>query len=168
MFRRQKFFLANNQIHLLLHLGQIQEVGAALSDLKEVLGPYYAQYLFLWAGAVGNYVAADFALELQIKNQALAKQLPIILSSYLQVLAPSNSYPGLFCRSFFFENRTMAIVMLQRNAELHLVRGILALEKGDVNLAAGYFQKTLDLVGNTVFFPDRPIAQRYLELIRKQ
>jgi tetratricopeptide (TPR) repeat protein len=159
----QQFHLRNSLMAMHLNLGEVQEVGEALPLNKNV-----AHFQLLWAAAVGNYAAADQALEEQIKVMELKKSLPLLAGSYLQILAPTYSYPGLFCKMMFYESRSIALIRLRQGAELHLVRGLLALEKGDVDKAEDYFQKTLDLMGSTVAFPDRPIAQRYLELIRKK
>jgi tetratricopeptide (TPR) repeat protein len=167
--RAQRFEITNLQLDLLLKLGRLQEVADALPHLHDALGVYHHQYQLLWAAAVGNYAAADQALAEQMKDMNLQKRLAIMTSNYCLNLSRSLSGHDMVLRNLAqLENQNAARVVLQKAAELHLVRGLLALEKGDVDKAAGYFQKTLDLVGNTVFFPDRPIAERYLELIRKQ
>jgi len=167
--RVQQFQLRNAQMHLLLDLGRLQEVQEALPIHEEVLGPaLYQDYLVLLAGAVGNYAVADEVLEEQINALQWQKKLPLLLCNYLQILAPDHSIGGPAARALLFHNQNVARILLQRAGELYLVRGLLALEKGDAPQAAQYFQKTLDLVGDSVFFPDRPIAQRYLQLIRKQ
>ena len=169
MKEAQYFQLRLNQINLLLALGRLHEVADALPHLKKVLGPYQTHYQVLLAAATGNYALADQGLDEQIKNLTLEKRLADMASNYCRSMAPTVSGHGMVLANLTrLEIQNTAVVLLQKAAELYLVRGLLALEKGDVNLAAAYFQKTLDLVGTTVFFPDRPIAQRYLELIRKQ
>jgi hypothetical protein len=163
----QQFQLRNHQIDLLLHLGRLQDVQDALPIQKKVLGPYYQQYRLLWAAAVGNYYVADHALDQLIKDLDLEKRVAGLASNYCQNLAPRLCGQDFLLRHLaLLENHNAARAVLKKAAELYLLRGLLALEKGDVNKAAGFFQKTLDLVGNSVFFSDRPIAERYLELIR--
>ncbi|HMF19926.1 MAG TPA: hypothetical protein VKE98_22160, partial [Gemmataceae bacterium] len=165
----QRFQLSNHQLDLLLTLGRIKEVQEALDDLQPVLGPYYLQYLLLSAAAAGNYEGADLALAEQIRTLNADKTLSILKAMYCLNLAPSLASQSLALRAWnLMENQNTAHLLLQKAGEQYLIRGLLALEKGDVDKAAGYFRKSLDYVGGNVFFPDRPIAERYLELIRNQ
>ena len=52
---------------------------------------------------------------------------------------------------------------LQRASELRTLRGLVALERGDTTQATQHFQGALD---TRIGFSDRPIAARYLELLR--
>ena len=165
----QRFQVSNHQLDLLLTFGRLKEVQEALDDLQPVIGPYYLQYLLLSSAAAGNYEGADLALAEQIRTLDLEKRLANLASSFCQNLAPVLSGHELMLRNLaLLQNQLTARVVLRQAAELYLLRGLLALEKGDVDKATGFFQKTLALVGDTVYFADRPIAQRYLELIRKR
>jgi Tfp pilus assembly protein PilF len=55
------------------------------------------------------------------------------------------------------------VLTAQRISEIRLMRGLLALERGDTTQAADHFQRALD---TRIAFSDRPIAQRYLQLLR--
>ncbi len=53
-------------------------------------------------------------------------------------------------------------------ADWRVLRGMLALEQGDNAVAAKYFQEALDLGEREKFqFESRPIAVRYLQLIKE-
>ena len=56
----------------------------------------------------------------------------------------------------------------QPRAEWRTLRGLFALEFGDTAKAQEHFAEALRSAGPHLSFPDRPIAERYLELLRAQ
>jgi hypothetical protein len=53
-------------------------------------------------------------------------------------------------------------------ADIRLVRGLLALETGDLAAAARHFQGSLRIGPIRAYLPDRPIAKRYVEILEGQ
>jgi hypothetical protein len=56
----------------------------------------------------------------------------------------------------------------QPMASIRALRGIMALDAGDTSKAALHFRKALEIAGPDGIFSDRPIAQRYGELLSRK
>jgi tetratricopeptide (TPR) repeat protein len=186
------------RVKLLLTMGHTQEVRQPLLDLTKAAdkaGPVKSGMLFLlaWfealrAAADGDYEQADRLLE-EIELRLLvpdAFALRRFFFSTANVALRDAMNPLLFEKQFFpypllmregqiararaingFQNAVWP--HLRRQAELHLVRGLVALEHGNTPVAAASFRRCLtvsqDFAG---WYPDRHIADRYLEALKRQ
>ena len=72
-------------------------------------------------------------------------------------------------KTLVYQSRLFATLQLltQPEAELLTLRGVLALEWGLTAAARDHFETALRLAGPKVNFQDRPIAERYVELLRE-
>lgn len=158
------------QLELLLLLGEVQIVGDALqtAEMKKVLGPAFSHYEALWAAAIGNYDLARTALTTQIDQLELRKQVDSVRSFLVMHMAPGMTVGDLTSQAHWFVSyQSVLPLTLSSVANLRLLRGLMALEQGDNHAALRDFQACLDLTTN-VYFPDRPIADRYRTLIPQQ
>jgi hypothetical protein len=155
--QRERLVVVFQQVSLLLLLGEIGKVNEALPDLKG-FGPDYFRFEVFCAAAAGEYDRADAAIAEHLKLWAVEKRLALLMRDEIQQLVPA---PIAVAR---LEDRQFAIAsLLQQTAGWHLIRGILALERGDTELAERSFQKVVDFF----YFPERHIAEQYLKLIRE-
>jgi hypothetical protein len=146
---------------LLLLLGEVREVNENLTALKGLGISRYLQFQIFCASVAGDYDRADAAIGDYLTLLAVEKRLPGLVRDEIQQLVPAP----VACARLF--DRQLAIVgFLQQGAEWYLVKGILALERGDTALAATSFQKVIDFVGTRIPFPERRVAEHYLKLIQ--
>lgn len=166
--QRESFVVFSSQTGLLLMMGELKAVGDGLPQVKELLGPTYFYYQSLWAAAIGNYAEAREAFTEQIKLIGLPQQAASVRDLLILNLAPRHNVADLTSQTVrFFNYQATLINPLQATANLHLLRGLMALEEGDTVAAAKDFQACLELSSN-IYFPDRPIAERYRELLARQ
>ena len=188
--------LASWQLFLLTTTGQAREAEQRLETeakwLRGLLaGGEYEELRARVAAALGDYPSADKYLE----QAEQARQLPPIeqiledqqkatrqLTEYLAAttgwMPGREGLIGPLARLGVFQQRRAEIVdtlmagAKERRdvAELRLIRGSLALESGDTAAAAKHFRGSLDMLPLALplalDFPDRPIAQRCLELLK--
>lgn len=165
------------RFRLLAQLGRIHEASEELLSMGAGKQPPEA---FLWhAAALGNY---------QLMQNALAKWddllQPAVETQRTKVV---HAIGGLarwgFADQFPIAPRIAVFVwsnpaamqalgdydqLVRQRSDLRTLRGLFALEVGDVAQAEGHFAEALRGAGPSVDFIDRPIAERYLELIRAQ
>lgn len=169
----EDFFVVANQIDVLLLLGEVQFVGDVLAKegVQKLLGPALSYYQTLWAAAVGDYQQARAALTSQLEQNAVAKRIAEIRNLLMLKMAPSYHVAELAGQvQWLLADRDGVLGLgriLQPAANLHLVRGLLALEQGDTAAALRDFQACSDMTA-AVFLPDRPIAERYRTLLEAQ
>jgi hypothetical protein len=160
-------------IFLHLTLGQAEQLRGQLGDTQRtLLGPLeYEQYRVLQAAALGDYAEADQALERTLGSAPL-KPTALPLLNMLQAITFGQLQPYVL-------NRRMLAPVLQDQAQvglrhflhqrkmkdLEVLRGLLALEVGDVDKAKRLFQQTLEN-SSGIDFESRPIAVRYLQLLQ--
>jgi hypothetical protein len=165
------------RFRLLAQQGRISEASSELS----LMAPGPAECLLWHAAALGDYVLMERALagmdaqhqqalppdELRAKlrnwhvgvlNLSALSQLPALSRGNVLALAV-----GLLAQAG--EGYTEAV---RTPADLRTLRGILALEIGNTAKAEEHFAEALRLTRGAVYFADRPIAQRYLELLHAQ
>ena len=166
---------------LLLAMGRIDVVAENLQR-EEVRNALPSLYQLLTAAALGNYAGCDEAFpvietELQEGIKHLAKEV-----NFRRTLCLPSMVVGPVPQSI----NTLAVALLLQTAlplnqmnealdrqakldndlyNLKTLRGILALEAGNTKQARTIFQAVLHEAGNERGFSDRPIAQRYLELL---
>jgi len=159
-------------IFLHLTLGQAEQLRGQLTETQRtLLGPLdYEQYRVLQAAALGDYAEADRALERMLGSAPL-KPTALPLLNMLQAITFGQLQPHVL-------NRRMLAPVMQDQAQiglrhflhqrkmkdLEVLRGMLALEVGDVDKAKKLFQQTLENSAG-IDFESRPIAVRYLQLL---
>jgi hypothetical protein len=186
-------FLASWQLYLLLTTGQAREAYSRLEaeELRNILpGGQYEELRALAAAALGDYVAADIYLQkaeqarnllpdqqLLDQQQKAAEQLAENLAKTAAWAPASGGETGILSPlGLFYLNLPERVETLMQSAkerrdvaDLRLIRGALALESGDTKQAARHFRMSADIVPPllpiALAFTDRPIAQRYLELL---
>jgi hypothetical protein len=183
-------FFASWQLYLLLTTGHAREARTALEDekLRQLLGGGdFEQMRALAAAALGDYRNADKYLAEAEKVRGLASDSEILkqqtqdtqtmarqLASAGGSLPAGDGFLGPLVRMAVLhagqQETFAALTRLWKErreaAEIRLLRGLLALETGDNAAAVTHFSNTLEILPVTVHFPDRPIAQRYLELLQ--
>jgi hypothetical protein len=185
--------LASWQLYLLLTTGQAREANERLQneDLRHLLpGGEYEQLRALAAVALGDYLQADNFLEEAEKVRGLPQYQAIIeqqqkasqlLAEHLAATAswtPAGSgNTGLLTRLGLYSDGSMMLVQsmmlaaAERRdvAELRLLRGLLALERGDTSAAITHIRGSLGILPLILpaawDYADQPISQRYLELL---
>ncbi|MBM4072861.1 MAG: hypothetical protein FJ271_28625 [Planctomycetes bacterium] len=169
----EDFFVVTNQLDMLLLLGEVSFVGEVLAKagVQKLLGPSLGYYQTLWAAAIGDYQQARAALTRQIEETPISSRAADIRGWLLLKMAPAQNIAELAGQAHWFLSERDGVLalgrILQPVANLHLVRGLLALEQGDTAAALGDFQTCLDMTG-AVFLHDRFIAERYLALLKGQ
>ncbi|MBL8795011.1 MAG: hypothetical protein JNM56_13965, partial [Planctomycetia bacterium] len=160
---------------LFLHLmfGQAEQLRGQLTETQQkLLGPLeYEMYRVLQAAAVGDYAEADRALERALGPGTLQPTaLPLL--NMLQAMTFGQFQPHVV-------NRRLLAPVLQDQAQvglrhlmhqrkmkdLEVLRGMLALETGDVDKAKKLFRQAVEQSWG-IDFESRPIAMRYLQLLQ--
>jgi hypothetical protein len=177
------------QLKLLLTMGRVQEARDMLTPAFKPLGPGYYQLEAVLGAAIGDYARADKALgELENAYGELLKKLTVdraralgqraeaFRNRLLSTLAfdpPVQSQPIVRAALYllqgqiaYVESRFVSLPELGSGAGLRTLRGLLALEEGDTSAAAAHFETALRQAGTTELFPDRPLAERYLRLLK--
>jgi hypothetical protein len=165
---------ANLVVYLYLTTGRAEEVRAQMTDKQQaILGTFnYAQFQALAAAALGDYGAADAYLEQTIGAILRPPANPLL--DLLQGLTFGQLPPQWLTKPAIvpFLNKQVldadrAFVDRQRADDLLVLRGLLALEVGDISSASRHFRQALNAPGPRYDFESKPIAVKYLELIQK-
>lgn len=173
-----------------LHLttGQVDRVA---DDLKKAHGlkrhqpDVYYTYQLVVAGVLGDYKAMDDALEMledglrerlkQVSAETDRRRnntVPMVAAAGTQTSFPAlastvglRTAPAIlhFSQAYFEQQQTKNDL-----GNVMALRGITALESGDTKQARSFFQTALAEDEKTFPYADRPIAQRYLELLDQQ
>lgn len=170
-------------IQLLFATGRLDELRELLQPhLKAVLGLQYDRHQTLLAAAQGNYRQAGEYLDEAIgqvstdRRGATGEALQIL--SYLTQLrdlrlgwvaqialsVEAGRNPKL-AAALQMPNRYMGA--LRQEAELHYLRGLLALEEGETDVALTHLAKALNLSGDGRMLAGGVIARRYLGLLKQ-
>jgi hypothetical protein len=157
--------LVVEQVSLLLLLGEVRVVNDNLSVLK-TLGAAYYQFEVFCAAAAGEYARADAAIAQYLNLASVENRLPLVIRDQFMRIAPAQHFAGVLTQAIYLDHQLEIAVLLRQAAEWHLVRGILALEQGNTDLARQSFQKAVDFVGGRIYFSELPIAETYLKLIK--
>jgi hypothetical protein len=164
-------------------------------DVREWLTDEYINVMteldFHWVkarmyAATGEYTRADEALQRMAEitagaqggEQARRAHASLqVTGAVLQALDPNqtpfSSLLDLFARALTFASIREQATYLEQYAEIQVLRGLLALEAGDVALARKCFQTSLGMwvdeesarTGAGIDFNGRRLAQHYLHLI---
>lgn len=182
------------QLDLMLGAGRAFEVRAWLEpDQESGLGftPYHS-FQARAAAACGDYAAADAELdrlggELRRVQIAPGQFVPVRSAVALRVGDAVLTRPvvgtgaaGLAGAAFRHSDELRPLGglagLLRQEADVRVLRGLLALESGDVGKAREHFRAALDvwggdrgvITGAGVDFPARPIAQHALDLLEEK
>jgi hypothetical protein len=176
------------ELELFLSTGRVREVREWMdSEQRDVLGPAnYAWIQALMKAATGDYAAADddlatiAALPVQVEQAGSISFPPrdaLALAAATAVLnGPlGDQGPAQFLRTALGAPHLRALTSglgaeLARQADLKVLRGVLAVEEGASALAEALFREALALWGSDaaaasgagIDFPARLIAQEYL------
>jgi tetratricopeptide (TPR) repeat protein len=172
-------------LKLLLTMGRVREAREFLTPALKPLGPGYYQFEAVFGAAVGDYVRADQALgELETSFAELVKKLAAnraqrvtqLREWLLATLAfdpPVQSQPIVRAAFYVLQGQIARVQSrfvlgpdVGSGAGLRTLRGLLALEHGDTSRAAAHFDAALRRAGPAEFFPDRPLVERYLRLLK--
>jgi hypothetical protein len=159
------------QVHLLLMLGRINEVLTIKDDLPKILGLGSLQFEALAAGAIGDYRELDRVLVRMEKELLPSKEF--FHPDQIHVFANGPDSPligaSLGMMSLLIRSAEVRKESVKRGlAEFRTLRGIMMLEQGDTAKAAQFFRDALQTAGRNMHFPDRPIAERYLQLMGRK
>jgi tetratricopeptide (TPR) repeat protein len=187
MTEQEKQAYANLDFRLLLTMGRVREAREGLvPGLRNLLGPAYDQVEVVLGAATGDYARADqalAALEKQVaevskvlrdKRARAAAEFRPWLISLLALDSPAHTQ--LIVRAAlnllqqkiaYVDSRAFEVPTLGSTASLRSLRGLLALEQGDTKAAATHFRAALRQAGPSEPFPDRPIVERYLQLLTR-
>jgi tetratricopeptide (TPR) repeat protein len=155
---------ATQLLRLLLRTGQVQEAANWLATLSKDLGPSLGEFNFFIAGVVGNYEAIDRILK--DTAGALGEQTRGLAISEvsLALLKIGQSYqPAVDV--FILQARLKAVPMHIQRIDFLTLAGITELEAGNTAQARQTLQEAMRLAGRYGYFSDRPLAERYLELL---
>ncbi|MBY0523661.1 MAG: tetratricopeptide repeat protein [Gemmataceae bacterium] len=171
---------ADLYIYLLLTTGQLdklrgdssQRLGLLEKELKNRLPSQYDIYQAILAAAVGDYKQAGQSLESVLASTPKPVGMPLLLAlqgaTFDYLMTPSIARLFLMptnVQFYFLQGREVLMNNLAQESELQALRGLVALEEGDVDTATKHFRKSLNPAGPPVNFESRPIAIRYLELL---
>jgi hypothetical protein len=166
------------RFRLLLQLGRLND---ATTELVPVLDKLPIHESFLWHAAVsGDYEDTDKILAATEKRAEESVPLPklrdfAVRFAVLQPLQFTNQQPLLprvAQACILFDKLAQGVGGYRLGAEMRAswrsLRGLCALESGDTAAAQKHFEEALRVAGPQAQFIDRPIAERYLELLREQ
>ncbi len=151
---------------------QLLDMGQAnvLTESIAKTGPGFAEFRALHAAALGNYADLDKALaQLEETEKIKGPQMQsLAVTEFVGLNLGQTGQLPLIARS------TVALLGLQRAIDLWsepvgqmlMLRGIMALEQGDTAAAKKHLEAAWLWIGHDVMFADRPIVERYLELLR--
>jgi hypothetical protein len=180
----QKAVYARFDLTLLMLMGRVREAREGLvPGLKEVL-PEYEVFRYVLGAVIGDYQQADDALAHLEQGAATfdrrARQqwqsdLEARRTFYLLTLGFHPPLPflpiagvGQYVNQQQFIRRLPAVPLLRdQQGALAALRGLLALEQGNTQAAREHFRRALRTQGPQTFFANRPIVDRYLELLNK-
>lgn len=154
----------NVYLALLLNTGDIDRVREGLQpNLRASLGGMFDQYLWLAAAADGNYRKAGEAVEETIRQ--LQDQAPATAINAVRGFTFTGNLPPL--QAFQMLNNVVAAA--RQMADLHVLRGLLAIEEGDLVTARLHFKLALvqgdGSHGLAFDFESRPVATNYLRYL---
>ncbi len=178
------------RLELLLATGQVRDVQEWMSpELKDALRGY--DYLWLkarLAAATGDYDEADNQLQEMVTSSVTVPEMKqtvslrtamalaigqAILDGRLQYQSPANLIQTPLKRQETLNQTQGLALLLRREADVAVLRGLLDLESGRTRQAATHFRESLLLwksegdaaSGAGLDFPGRVMAQRYLRLL---
>jgi tetratricopeptide (TPR) repeat protein len=152
------------QLQLLLLTGQPDKIIEEVTPeaWSHELGPMYDWFGFLRAAAMGDYDEAKTYLDPIIARLERSNADNMVQNMRAEAFPPSGHFPG------DLRGINNVINNVRQLADLQVIRGMMATEAGDIDLATRSFRAALDTVrGQNFSFESRPIAYYYLAAIEK-
>jgi hypothetical protein len=173
------------ELRLLLTMGRAREAREGLvPPLKAMLGLNYDHYKAVIGAVTGDYRPADEALaDLEPQYAKMAKQIDDLRWRRGQAFLPWLVYTlgfdpplqmqpvpraGLFAmqsKILYGDSMGLILPVPSSGAGLRVLRGLLALEQGDTSAAATHFREALRMADPREDFRDRPLVERYVQLL---
>jgi hypothetical protein len=175
------------RIYLMLMMGQADEVRKADSTLSRHLPPgEFEELQAMAAVALGDYAASDKLLaeaekvrelppdqELKAADEKALAYFRSTAQWTVSALPGEDGIAGFSARlgtSLLQQQDTLKelgnkLVQRSRVAELRLMRGLLAVEQGQLAKAYEHFEGCVRIVPVIAIFPDLAIAKRYLQIL---
>jgi tetratricopeptide (TPR) repeat protein len=173
------------ELHLLLTTGRVREVRDWMSpDHRESLGDEsYLQDRLELAAACGDYEEADarlaewldyynrpetvFGITLSLPQTVALGIANEVLHQRLDGQTLSSLRLAIDRKGAFFQNVPRLLERLQRAANLTVLRGLLALERGDTEQARQWFDRAAQTYqsGKGLIFGGWPLAEHYHTLL---
>jgi tetratricopeptide (TPR) repeat protein len=146
-------------MNLLLSTGRIELAKDLLSDeARTTFGENFEWVSALLEAATGNVGKAGAYLDEMIDRQEKTGVATMLMVTRNQLFGPMG--PQLFAMTNQVAGTTRQL------ADFIVIRGMLAMDEGDVPTAAKAFRHALEMSSDGQFeFESKPIAVRYLELI---
>ncbi len=183
---------AQMQLELMLTTGRVHDARTLLEDeeLKGLVGAIQYHWLRVQAAAaLGDYAGAD--REMAAAQQAATliphgEQAPtpalaeigfavgeVLLNGLAEDRTPLGRIQGPLARFNVLQRLGHLVQIFRTRSDLGVLRGLLALERGETGQAEGYFRDALALWGQAgkrapwgIDFAARPVAEDCLALIR--
>jgi len=156
---------------LIQHLLMLGRANLLTKELAQA-GPRFAEFKVLHDAALGNYADLDKVLADLEKDRAANRSFnlsnAVAIDGLILAGVDQMPLPARLIASFEGMRRLQVTIndLARPEAELLTLRGIMALEYGDTAAARKHMQAALHLAGPDLFFIDRPIAERYNELLQ--
>lgn len=173
-------FVALWQQRLLLDLGDLQPLYEVLNDLEAAQGldALYRQTRAYVAAILGDYAGFERAVQRLEEDITYTDQIDSFLVPLLAAQAlPDLRLPGeplvRMLEFSWWQQQLRFHLQLRREyhtqvADYRFLRGLAALEQGDTAQALRLFQQARDLLLPDCSFPDRPVLERYQQLLLAQ
>jgi hypothetical protein len=184
---------AQMQLELMLQAGRAFEVRAWLEPEHEtVLGYQPYHWLRLQADAAcGDYAAADAELDklseevrevgvsqkelMPVRSAVALRVASAVLARPVREAGPPGVAAALFQQHDALRPLATPAGMMRLEADFHVLRGLLALESGEVEAAREHFHAALKVwgghsqaaTGAGLDFPTRPVAQQALRALEE-
>lgn len=152
--------------------GNVHEAAALLNKNAENLGKYRNQCRLWISAATAWYEYIDEDLAFLEDDWSAARRMPAVIELIVPAFEQLNRltqmplalriYSANDVVSRFALANQIAFESTSNTNEIRTLRGIYALERGDVETARKHFERALQ---NEIPFPDQPIALRYRDLI---
>ena len=163
-------------LDLMFRMGDVDQIAEELQkdDFRKALGPFMLSQFQLFVGGIrGDYQTADegaAGVEKHYREVAAFYRTCIDQSFFF---CPSMSSGASQATAYAFRVNTDIGFVESTGVHNDLfnimtLRGILALESGDTAKARAIFEEIHTAAGDTVFFTERTIADRYRALLNQQ
>ncbi len=180
-----EFTLPDVELYLYLALttGQVermrspppQKPSVLADNLRAPLGPRYDRYQAFLAASLGDYARAGASTDKLLDGLTASTHAPLArgLSDWMAQLTQSTPWGQLTIvprlRAEMKAGSDLHILSLswQAAADLHVLRGLLALDEGDIPTARRHLDDACRLGESGVPFEARPVAERYRRLLRE-
>jgi tetratricopeptide (TPR) repeat protein len=169
-----------NELELFLSTGRLEEGSSWMApEHEEVLGPFqYHWFKVQFAAALGDYALADHELEQLIPRGTpgqVHRGLSAIVSQAIADAGQQVDWPGFLFRlhQIYLPQTYFFTGYIIQAADVNVIRGLLALEVGEVEDARARFREALDLwpareaARTGLDFQGRRLAEHWLTVLER-